>query len=470
MPHHSRSDRGPASIPLRAGVIVAACGPTVPPIPTSAPTPTVPPATADAEPGRVRPDRLPASDDAPCGQAKAPDPTHGAYTRRTSSGSRPRTPTTVVFELCRPGRRVPGEDRGAGLRDQRHGLAARAHPTPGSRDAGDRQRGQRDRPYRLEDWDPRLGDQPRPQRRATGAPAPRTSGSSCAGARTSRPGVTELQNGTVDGIDGIDAGRGRGGRRATSASRSRAARRAATSSTSGSTPPTSRSTTRVSGGRSRSASTGRIDRHDDFPPGAEVATSSTRRARSRTAAPAAPGTTTTRPWPRRRWPPPASPTGSRRRSTTARRRPPSLPDPGRRRDRDPVRAPDQPRDPGDARGRARRRLSRGRRRRHARRPPPARPRRRPTPTRRPSSTRASRRARRPEFGPPFARHRQGAGGRPGVSPIGAKREAAYAKVNDLIRSPRPDDPDRAGRRRRPRIGSTSRAPSRRRSASNSSRR
>ena len=242
-----------------------------------------------------------------------------------SSGSWPRTPRPSSSSSA--GRsRVPGQDRGARLRDQRHGLAAIPHRDDRHRRAGDRHRGERHGPVPARGLDPWLGDQPGAERRLLGDQRPRTSGSSCAGAPTRRRGSTELQNGTVDGIDGIDAS----GVATVSddVSLKVEPRPGRMSSTSVSTRPTSRSTTRASAGRSRPASTGRRSSRTTFRR-APRSPRSTRRAPSRTAAPVARGTTTTRPWPRRCSPRPAFRTASRRRSATARPRPRRCPTPAR---------------------------------------------------------------------------------------------------------------------------------------------
>ncbi|MEA2654331.1 MAG: peptide/nickel transport system substrate-binding protein [Chloroflexota bacterium] len=83
------------------GFLVAACGSTIDPIPSSAPTPTPPKMTAIPSSGPFVKIAYPTTGDAPCGQAAAPDPSHGAYAgnlkRISSTNAR-----TVVFALCEP--------------------------------------------------------------------------------------------------------------------------------------------------------------------------------------------------------------------------------------------------------------------------------------------------------------------------------------------------------------------------------
>jgi peptide/nickel transport system substrate-binding protein len=100
----SGARRRPARSALRlivVALLAAACGSPIPPIPTSPPTPSAEAQTPKPSSGRFSPSAYPLGDDAPCGQAKPPDPEHGAYTgnlkRIRSTNAR-----TVVFELCRP--------------------------------------------------------------------------------------------------------------------------------------------------------------------------------------------------------------------------------------------------------------------------------------------------------------------------------------------------------------------------------
>ena len=81
--------------------MVAACGTTIPPIATSVPSRSRPPATAVPTSGPFAPTSYPAAGDAPCGQAKAPDASHAAYTGNLKR-IRAKDAATVVFELCAP--------------------------------------------------------------------------------------------------------------------------------------------------------------------------------------------------------------------------------------------------------------------------------------------------------------------------------------------------------------------------------
>ncbi len=81
--------------------VVAACGATIPPIATSVPSASRPPTTAVPTSGPFLAAAYPADRDAPCGEAKAPDASHAAYTGELKR-IRAKDATTVVFELCAP--------------------------------------------------------------------------------------------------------------------------------------------------------------------------------------------------------------------------------------------------------------------------------------------------------------------------------------------------------------------------------
>jgi len=89
----------PAVRSIALGFLVVACGSTIDPIPSSAPTQTPPKMTASPSSGPFVKAAYPTAGDAPCGQAAAPDPSHGAYLgnlkRISSTNAR-----TVVFALC----------------------------------------------------------------------------------------------------------------------------------------------------------------------------------------------------------------------------------------------------------------------------------------------------------------------------------------------------------------------------------
>ena len=82
-------------------LLLAACNATVPPIVTSPPTPTRPPATPAPTEDAFVPADYPAAGDAPCGQKAPPDATHAAY-RGELKRIRATAARTVIFELCRP--------------------------------------------------------------------------------------------------------------------------------------------------------------------------------------------------------------------------------------------------------------------------------------------------------------------------------------------------------------------------------
>jgi ABC-type transport system substrate-binding protein len=82
-------------------LLVAACGATVEPSPTHVTVPTRPPATAVPTAGPFVKSAYPPDGDAPCGQAEPPDANHAAYAGNLKRVIA-RDAATVVFELCRP--------------------------------------------------------------------------------------------------------------------------------------------------------------------------------------------------------------------------------------------------------------------------------------------------------------------------------------------------------------------------------
>ena len=82
-------------------LVAAACGATVPSLATSVPSQSHPPATAAPSSGPFVPTAHPATAEAPCGQAKAPDASHAPYTGNLMR-IRAKDAATVVFELCAP--------------------------------------------------------------------------------------------------------------------------------------------------------------------------------------------------------------------------------------------------------------------------------------------------------------------------------------------------------------------------------
>ena len=133
--------------------------------------PTAPPETPTPSQGAFVPTAYPASDDAPCDQAKAPDPTHGAY-RGNLKRIEAKDASTVVFELCRPDVAFLAKIAAPAFAINDTGWLRSHIATTGDRRAGDRQRGQRHRPVPARGLDPWLGDQPRAERRLLGNPRP----------------------------------------------------------------------------------------------------------------------------------------------------------------------------------------------------------------------------------------------------------------------------------------------------------
>ncbi len=98
---HRRRTPGLAARLIVLALLVVACGSTVDPITSFVPSPTPSASTAIPSQGRFRATAYPAGGDAPCGQAEEPDASHAAYSgqiRRISSTDA----ETVVFELCDP--------------------------------------------------------------------------------------------------------------------------------------------------------------------------------------------------------------------------------------------------------------------------------------------------------------------------------------------------------------------------------
>jgi peptide/nickel transport system substrate-binding protein len=92
---------GSAAILLAAALLVIACGQTVKPVTTAVPpAPSRSPSSApSSEP--FESSVYPGKGEAPCGQAKAPDPAHAGYRGELKRISAPDA-RTVVFELCGP--------------------------------------------------------------------------------------------------------------------------------------------------------------------------------------------------------------------------------------------------------------------------------------------------------------------------------------------------------------------------------
>ncbi len=197
----SRRPSGHITLLVALSLVVAACGATVPSLESSNPTPTRPAITPAPSTGKFIPAAYPAKGAAPCGEKTASDPSHGAYTgelKRISAEDA----TTVVFELCSPDVAFLSKiaDPAFGINDTAW-LAAHIDPTTSGAQAivtavngtG---------PYRLEAWDP--GAQ------VSLARNDGYWGSKAANERVivrwdaaSPQRVNELQAGTVDGIDDV---------------------------------------------------------------------------------------------------------------------------------------------------------------------------------------------------------------------------------------------------------------------------
>ena len=98
---HRRRTPGFAAFLTALVLVVAACGPTVEPITSFVPSATPVPPTAVPSQGRFRAGAYPADGDAPCGQAEAPDASHSPYRGQIKRISATDA-ETVVFELCGP--------------------------------------------------------------------------------------------------------------------------------------------------------------------------------------------------------------------------------------------------------------------------------------------------------------------------------------------------------------------------------
>ncbi len=183
-------------------LVVAACGSTLPPIPTSAPTQSKVPETPVPSAGRFVPSAYPANAAAPCGETKPPDAAHAAYTgelkRITAKDA-----MTVVFELCRSDVAFLSKiawpafaiNDSSWLRS--HIQAGATGPQAIARAVNGTG------PYRLEEWHPgseislARNDAYWGNKAANERLIVRWNADSAAR-------VTELQNGTVDGIDALD--------------------------------------------------------------------------------------------------------------------------------------------------------------------------------------------------------------------------------------------------------------------------
>jgi ABC-type transport system substrate-binding protein len=183
-------------------LLLAACNSTVPPIVTSLPSPSKARTTPAPTSGAFVPASYPAGGDAPCGQAKPPDAGHAAY-RGELKRIRATDAKTVVFELCRPDVTF---------------LSKIASPAFGINDSGwlthhidPKATGEQaivsevngTGPYRLEAWD--RGTELSLARNDSFRGADATNERLIVRWRADSTGrVSELQAGTVDGIDDVD--------------------------------------------------------------------------------------------------------------------------------------------------------------------------------------------------------------------------------------------------------------------------
>jgi peptide/nickel transport system substrate-binding protein len=189
---------------LVVALLAAACGSPVPPIPTTPATASPEPPTPRPSTGRFSPTAYPPGDDAPCGQPKAPDPEHGAYTGNLkqihSTNAR-----TVVFELCRPDAAFLARiaSPAFAINDS---AWLRAHIAPASSDVqAIESQVNGTGPYRLESWD-----------KGTEISLARNDAYWGTKAKNERlivrwsadaaDRIAELQKGTVDGIDDVEPG------------------------------------------------------------------------------------------------------------------------------------------------------------------------------------------------------------------------------------------------------------------------
>jgi ABC-type transport system substrate-binding protein len=98
---HRHRPPAPAVRWIAIALLVAACGSTIDPIPSTAPSPTPPKLTPAPTSGPFIKAAYPASGAAPCGQTAPPDASHGAYAGNLKRISA-KDARTVIFELCGP--------------------------------------------------------------------------------------------------------------------------------------------------------------------------------------------------------------------------------------------------------------------------------------------------------------------------------------------------------------------------------
>ena len=197
-----RRTAGLTALSLALVVLLAACGPTIPPIPTSAPTPSRPPETPRPSQGAFVPTAYPPSDDAPCDQADPPDAAHAAY-RGNLKRIVAKDESTVVFELCRPDVAFLAKVASPAFAINDTGWL-RSHVSAsvtGPQAIVDAVNGTG--PYRLESWE-RGAEISLARNDAYWGTHAKNERLIVRWGEDSAGRVSELQNGTVDGIDGID--------------------------------------------------------------------------------------------------------------------------------------------------------------------------------------------------------------------------------------------------------------------------
>ena len=198
---HRRRPPGSLARLLASVLLVAACGSTIDPLPTTRPSPTPPKMTAVPSSGPFARSAYPVAGDAPCSQPASPDTRHGAYTgnikRISSTNAR-----TVVFTLCGPDVAFLSKIASPAFSINDAGwLASHIDPTStGPQAIVSEVNGTG--PYRLESWKPgtevSLARGP-----AYWGPAAKNERLIVRWNADSSQRVKELQDGTVDGIDGI---------------------------------------------------------------------------------------------------------------------------------------------------------------------------------------------------------------------------------------------------------------------------
>jgi peptide/nickel transport system substrate-binding protein len=169
---------------------------------TLAPTESPPPSSVIPSPGRFSPTAYPTGGPAPCAEAKAPDASHAAYAgnlkRITAKDA-----GTVVFELCRPDVAFLAKIAAPAFAINDAGWL-RSHVEAGASGPQSIVSGLNGTgPYRLEHWD--HGSEISLARNdAYWGPAAQNERLIVRWSHSAARRVSELQDGTVDGIDGVD--------------------------------------------------------------------------------------------------------------------------------------------------------------------------------------------------------------------------------------------------------------------------